>query len=93
MINRDISEINIIYDIQRDEENIKIFGNKFVENNVNKCKIIIDNKEIKITEDYYVKGYNNKKLIIKLKGINNITDMSYMFSGCSSLSSLTILQI
>ena len=43
MLNQDLSEINIIYDIKRDEDTIKIFGNKFVENNVNKCKIIIDN--------------------------------------------------
>ena len=35
------------------------------------------------------KEYNNKDEIkIKLKGINNISNMSWMFSGCNSLSSL-----
>ena len=33
--------------------------------------------------------YDNKdEFEIKLKGINNITNMSYMFSECESLSSL-----
>ena len=49
--------------------------------------MIIDNKEIEITEKYYVNN-NNNKLNIILKGINNVTNMSYMFSGCSSVSSL-----
>ena len=88
MINGDISEINIIYDIKGDEVYINIFGSKFVFNNQNKCKMIIDNNEYDITEKYYVKNYNNNKLIIKLKGINNVTNISEMFSWCSSLSSL-----
>ena len=31
------NEINIIYKIEYDEEDIKIFGNDFVKNNKNKC--------------------------------------------------------
>ena len=81
-------EINIIYDIKRDDKYIQIFGDDFVRNNRDKCKMIIDNKEIEITEKYYVNKNNNNKLNIILKGINNITDMSNMFSRCSSLSSL-----
>ena len=89
MSEKDISEINIIYDIKQ-ENKIRIFGAKFVENNRNKCKMIIDNKEYEITEEYNIKNYknNNNKLKIILKGINNVTDMSGMFSWCSSLSSL-----
>ena len=35
------------------------------------------------------KKYDNKgEFEIKLKGINNIINMSFMFSGCKSLSSL-----
>ena len=89
MYKKDISEIIIIYDINKEnEENIKIFGEEFVENNKNICKMIIDNKEYEITGKYKVKSNDNNQLQIKLKGIDNITDMSYMFSGCSSLSSL-----
>ena len=50
--------------------------------------MIIDNMEYVIEEEYYVKENNNIKLKIKLKGINHITNMSCMFSGCSSLTSL-----
>ena len=87
MSEKDISEINIIYDIKQ-ENKIRIFGPKFVENNRNKCKMISDNKEYEITEEYNVENYKNNKLKIILKGINNVTDMSFMFDGCSSLSSL-----
>ena len=92
MSKKDKLEISIDYNNNKkneeDEENIRIFGNEFVENNKNKCKMIIDNKEYKITEKYNISNYNNNKLEIKLKGIDNVTNMSYMFEGCSSLSSL-----
>ena len=95
MSNGDTSEISIIYDIKKknnfieeDKNNINIFGLSFVENNKNICKIIIDNNEYEITEKYKIKNYNNNILEIKLKGINNVTDMRYMFDKCSSLSSL-----
>jgi len=61
MSDKDISEINIIYDIKR-KNNINIFGSKFVENNKNICKMIIDNKEYELAEKYKVKGHNNNKL-------------------------------
>ena len=77
MSEKDISEINIIYDINN-QNNIRIFGSNFLKNNKNKCKMIINNKEYKITNEYKVKSNDNSKLQI----------MSYMFSGCSSLSSL-----
>ena len=60
MFDKNISTINIIYDINKEyEEDIKIFGAGFVKNNKNICKMIIDNKEYKITEIYNVKNYNN----------------------------------
>ena len=49
--------------------------------------MIIDNKEYEITYQYDVNN-NKNKLNIILKGINNITNMSYMFYECLSLSSL-----
>ena len=87
--NKDLSYINIIYNINKEREyEINIFGAEFVKNNKNKCKMIIDNKEYKITDKYNIENYNNNKLNIKLKGINNVTNMSDMFYKCSSLSSL-----
>ena len=86
MAEKDISEINIIYKI-KEENNIRIFGSEFVKNNKNICKMIIDNKEYEIIEKYNIKNNNNKLKII-LKGIDNVTNMSDMFFGCSLLSSL-----
>ena len=82
-------EINIIYDI-KEENKIRIFGSKFVKNNRNICKMIIDNKKYEIAEYFNIEKYknNNNKLKIILKGIDNIKNMSNMFDGCSSLSLL-----
>ena len=88
MSNENITEINIIYNIKNDDNDLKIFGSYFVNSNKNICSLIIDNKEYKITEKFNVKNYKNNILKIKLKGINHITNMSFMFYGCSSLISL-----
>ena len=87
MAEKDISEINIIYNI-KEENNIRIFGSEFVKNNKNICKMIIDNKEYEITEKYNIKNNNNNKLKIILKGINNVTNINDMFYNCLSLLSL-----
>ena len=88
MSKEDTTEINIIYNVIH-KNFVDIFGYIFVENNKNICKMIIDNNEYEIREKFVVKNYNNyKKLKIKLKGINNITNMSFMFRECSSLFSL-----
>ena len=78
-----ILEINIV-DINW-KNNIKIFWFKLVKINKYICKKIIAYKEYYITESYNFK-YNNNKLKIKLIGIINITDMSYIFYGFSSSS-------
>ena len=48
---KDLSEKDIIYNI-KGKDIINIFGSDFVKNNKNKCKMIINNKEYKITEKY-----------------------------------------
>ena len=61
-------EINIIYDFE-EENYIRIFGRRFVENNRNKCKILIDNNEYEIEEYFNIENYkkNNNKLWFKIK--------------------------
>ena len=93
--NKNESEIKIIYDINKKDiwyekngQNINIFGEEFVENNKNICKMIIDDKEYEISEKYNIGNFNNDILEIKLKGIENVTNINGMFNGCSSLSSL-----
>jgi len=93
MSKENIKEISIIYNIDKKDEEynkyINIFGIVFVENNKDKCKMIIDNKEYEITDRYNIENFNNNELKIKLKEINNVTDMSYMFYCCYLLSSLS----
>jgi len=50
--------------------------------------MVIDDKEYKIIEKYNIEKYIKNELKIKLKEIDNITNMSKMFYGCSSLSSM-----
>ena len=88
MSKNELSEISMFYQIG-DGKEINIFGSEFVKNNKNKCKMIIDNNEYEIRKKYYVKNYNKNILEIKLKGIDNINKMSGIFSGCSSLLSLS----
>ena len=80
--------IEITYKPQ--EKNIKLFDYTFVDNNKDNCNIIYKDKEYDL-DDYFDfdKNYNNKDLItIKLKGINHITNMNYMFFECDSLISI-----
>ena len=50
-----------------------------MKNNSNNCFITINNKNYNLTEFIDVSDIKEKKLIIKLNGINKITDASYMF--------------
>ena len=78
----------IIYKIDENKDEIKIFGKTFVENNKNKIKLEIEGKEYKLMEYYKIEKINKKNLEVKIIRIENITDISDMFYGCSSLSSL-----
>ena len=90
MINKETSEVNLTYDIKREENNstINIFGTDFVKINKDRCKMFIDGQEYEISKKFDITNYDKEQLLIKLKGINKVTDMSCMFSGCSTLSFL-----
>ena len=85
-------EIVIKYKPKEDnKQKVRIFGENFVNNNIQKCKIIYKEEEYELKEyleDIDEKYDNKTEFEIKLKGINNITDMSSMFDGCEALSSL-----
>ena len=83
-----IDEIKIIYKNNK-EEKIRIFGKNFVKNNKDICKLLIKGKEYELIEFINGKNNNNEFIEIILKGIKNITDMSCMFAGCSTLFSLS----
>ena len=84
-------EMNIIYKINNNPDKIRIFGKEFVKNN-KKLKIIVQENEkdisefIETNEDIKNKG----ELEVKLKDINNITNMSHLFSGCIFLKNIKI---
>ena len=81
------NENTIKYEIKNGDKNVKIFGNTFVKNNKDKCRIIFNEKEYDLKEYFDITNYKNEKNIleIELKINNNLEDMSYMFDGCSSL--------
>ena len=89
MLAQYINKLKIKYKINRDENEIKLFGSQFVNNNMKNCKILIDNKEYNLMECFNIENISKQRneLEITLLGIKNITDMSYMFSECTSFIS------
>ena len=71
-----------------DFNEVQLFHSNFIERNKNKLKLIIDGKEQDLIGIYKLSNNNKDILKVKLKGITNVTDMSWMFYGCSSLTSL-----
>ena len=90
--NRPLNEMEIEYNIKKNDKEIKIFGEAFIKNNKDKAKLIIDNKEQELTD--IIKIENNKKNLksikIKLKEIKPINNMSYMFDNSKRLTSLNV---
>ena len=83
-------DITIRYLINNNTTEVKLFSSFFIKNNINKCKIIYNGKEYDLKEKWILNNDDRKNKVfeIKLSGINNITNMSYMFYRCSSLLSL-----
>ena len=91
--------ITILYDfnskesktyLEELEENsslYKILGEKFVNNNKDKCKMIIKNKEYELSSLLSEELKKNTKDLfeIKLKGINEGINFENIFAGCKSL--------
>ena len=89
MINDNIDIIYNINDKDKKKGKIRIFGNEFVKNNKNICKIEYEDNIYGLSEEFNIKNINKNKLEIKLKGINNITNMSCLFNDCNSLSNIS----
>ena len=51
--------MTIIYDMDKNKDEIKIFGTNFVENNKDNCYLLIDGKQCELCEFYKLK--NNQK--------------------------------
>ena len=93
--NNVINKYNILYNIYKVNDNkIKLFGNNFVKNNKNNCKLIIDGKEEELKEFYNLglSSANRNTLEVKLKNITKITNMNNIFNPLNSLCAGSFIQ-
>ena len=79
---------------KEEEEGIKklqIFGKIFIEKNKDNFQIIINGKKHELSQYLNIEELEIKDEIleIKLKQIKNTNDISYMFSGCENLISIS----
>ena len=65
---------------------IRLFGEEFVNNNKDVCKIAYKGKVLRIQE--LLTDKNQKEIEIHLSGLSDITNMRHMFSDCSALISI-----
>ena len=83
-------ELKITYNIQKNSgEKLRIFGQEFVKNNKNNCKIKLMNRELDIEEyfDNNVKKYNiQNSFEIELIKFEKVNNFSCMFKKCYSLT-------
>lgn len=90
----DIIELDeVIYNVEEkdiDKEGyVNILGKEFIKVNDNKISLIINGKEEKLCQKYKLKKGNNKiKFIFK----EAITNFSYLFYECTSLSNIAALK-
>ena len=85
-----LNEIHIKYKTKKEDNKIRLFGDKFIYYNYNNCKIILNGKVYDIVSHFDIKKMkiNNKIIEIKLRGIKNIILANGMFYECSSLKLL-----
>ena len=83
------NNILITYNVPKRQFYVNIFGEDFVKNNKKNCKMIIEGNAYALSEKFDLENYNEDKLTINLKGIKNITNISYMFNNCKTLISLS----
>ena len=82
------NEIRIKYKIGK-EDKIRIFGDKFVENNKENFQMIINDNNYELNTFYNIKNEKENEILeIRLKQIKDITNISYMFNECLTLIEL-----
>jgi len=83
--------ISIIYRPKiKNTKDVRIFGNKFVQNNKDKAKILFNGLEKDLSEFFedIIPNYDHQTEIrLKLLISRDIIDVSYMFDECEALHS------
>ena len=88
--NLKLNTLTIKYKKKENKNTINLFGTSFVQNNKNNCNLIINQKEVKLTDILNTNKFNKNEMNeieVKLKEIKKITNMSYMFFKCEDLIS------
>ena len=88
--NNKLNEMTIIYNIDKNKDKIRLFGEDFVKDNKDNCYILIDGQKNELCGLYKLNDIQKNKntLEIKLIETKTITDMSSMFQECNSLFSI-----
>ena len=84
------NKCTLLYKVNTYQQKVKIFDSKFCKNNSKDCEMIINGEKMGIS-DYYQNINFEENISIQLTMNNKITDLSYMFNGCSSLASINII--
>ena len=74
--------IKIVY--QKGNYIVKLFGEDFIKNNRNKCKIIYNQKKNKLKTSIENEE-NNKKIKIKLQLLEDLSNLDFMLEVCKTL--------
>ena len=90
---RDKNEIYILYNIEENnskDNKIKLFSHEFVKRNKDNCSLMINDKKMELCE-YYKYDKVKEKGILEVLFIEEktMTDISYMFNGCTYLYSIS----
>ena len=86
------NQILIEYGINSGEKEIKIFGEGFVFNNIKKVFMIFEGEEYELSQYFELKNKITDNILkIKLICIDNVTNMNWMFSNCTTLISLSFI--
>ena len=75
------------YKIEKDIDKIRILGEDFVKNNINKGKLSINHKKYPLKE--FVSSIGNESIKMKMILMHNIYNRSCIFKMCDSLDSIS----
>ena len=87
----EVEKYKMIYKIEKDRY-LKILGKNFVKNNINKGKLIINNKKYALNDFIIINDFKNDKIKIKIILSKNIYNKSYMFKNSRTLLQFSIIK-
>ena len=77
--------LKIIYEVEKENKEIKIFHPNFVEKNKDKLTLIINNEPSELIDKVTVDEDYLEVILVQKSKDDYITDLSYMFCGCTNL--------